>query len=312
MPDTQETPHGAERPHNFVEIHALESVDETHAQLKEKHEEMKKKEEISKKRDEQIAKRNLDYPDLQEVLKILQPQLRVVKGFLDGSLHAQRARQAQNRVILIPEFQQQLDQLNRQMGDLRNNFGMQFRTSDVWAAFNDMPMSPAIMHLRFPPDPHDDYLKNLRNGAMCRAQNMHLRIDTNGLSIVDERQAGAETPTTQTFDTLLFYLRTFGRVDNGRILGIQLRTFFALTGSDTATYWRETLPQRARSYGMPVGIINRDDGVRLFIDLRPVLGGNEERYLDLSVTNPGGVWRPLADGGVRIVTGTPPAGVRFE
>lgn len=249
-------------------------------------EQRQKQEKVSRERDQQTAQRLVESPDLREALESLQPQLRIMKRYLDGTLHAERARQAQNRIVMIPEFQRELDALNKQIADLRNTQGLQFRAVDVWAALNEMPITPGAISLKFPPAPQglsDDYLDNRIGGALCWIQPMHLQIDADRFTIINDDAPGAASSAPAFLDTSLFLLRVHGLTPDRKLLGEDLSEFLGSSRVDTASL-RETLVQRARSYGCRVGIDGDPDSgdvVNIYIDLSSGFQGTgaSGRYL---------------------------------
>ena len=281
----------------------------------EQRQEWKKKEEVNKNRDEQIAKRNLEYPDLQEALKILHPQLGVVKGFLDGTLHQQRAGQAQNRIVMIPELRRQLDELNNQIGDLRTGRGMQFRASDVWAAFNNMPLVPDAIALR-PPHVSEDIRSqyvdhHTPDGALYGAQSLHIQIDANGFSLINQQIQRIPNPLTSGVDTLLFTMQQHGGLRNGNVAGIDAAQTLT-TREMTTEYLLQSVVQRFRSYGIRVAVLHEGEHMSIYVDLQSRLPRNNDRYLVITPGGLGGDRWELDRSRTFMSNYTPPAAARFE
>ncbi len=286
---------------------------------KQKIENRRKQEAFSKRQDEQIARRLVESPDLREAFNALRPQLRIVKGFLDGTVHRERAQQAQNRIVMISELRQELDELNKQVADLRNAHGFRFRAVDVWAALNDMAISPDTIRLRFPSPSlsravSQEYGDNFDNGALYSAQPKQLRINTDGFEMIDElseadsRSAG--------LDTLLFNLRVHGvGIDarNGRIMGMEARTMLSVAAPQNGEYWRETIVQNARSYGFRVGLLG-GDSLTIYIDLHSGLQGTASTgpYLVVMPSNAGSDRWSLPINGLYTTNEAPPSDVLME
>src|SRR4051812_35340075 len=69
-------------------------------------------EKSDKEHDELTANRLVENEDLNEVAEKLKGSMLNVKKYMDGAEHCKRASQKENRVILIPELQKELDTLN--------------------------------------------------------------------------------------------------------------------------------------------------------------------------------------------------------
>ena len=305
-----------------VEDEPLEKSDES----QKKKQEWQKKEEVGKKQDEQMAKRLIESPDLREALNALRPQLRIVKAFLDKTLQWERSRQAQNRVVMIPEFRRAIDELNRQIADLRNARGLRFRAVDVWAAINDMAMSPDSISLRFPPPPRHvlvEYLRAFgRDGSLYSGVEKHMQINAERFDLIDDHTRTAEQMSVVGIDTILFRLRVQGGLDQDRsegasIDGMLVRDQLVQLSPGWApprNYWTDTIVQRARAYGMLAGSSTLEDSAAICIDLHSGLQGTGSggRYLLITPRNDGADRFPLSTQGISLTNDPPPDFIRLR
>ncbi len=239
--------------------------------------ERKKNETEDHQKDEKRADRLIESPDLNEAVNRLGKQVLSIKKLLDGSEHERRANDEKNSVIKISELQKEIDVLNSQMKDLRDQ-GKKFRAVDLWSAVLHLNIAPDAIYLNFPPCPEKNYKEygnEFENGALYSAQSMHVGIEKDAIRIIDGKRE--KKPPTTNIDTMLFNLAATGKIDEA--LAMLFRT-----GGNKKEYWSNTVLQRIKEYGFPVKIHDRSNetyarSYALSIDLQAIQWKTSERYL---------------------------------
>jgi len=223
----------------------------------------------------------VESPDLEEAVKKLKGQVLSVKKFLDGSYHEERLKNERNKVIKVSELKNEIDVLNGQIKVLRAR-GSKFRAVDLCGGVLGMAATPEYITLRFPSlsvigDPsvqqYKLYTKEDEVDSLYAGQPMHVRIDADAISVVEEKRPSEKASDVRPFDTLLFLLQTNGKIE---MKDFEL-VFFR---NERKEYWSKTLVDRAKKYGFAVRALDDESTYALYLDL-PSAGWKraEGRYL---------------------------------
>ncbi|TSC80458.1 MAG: hypothetical protein G01um101425_112 [Candidatus Peregrinibacteria bacterium Gr01-1014_25] len=235
----------------------------------------KEAEKTDRHRDARLADRLMRSPDLDEALKQLKPQIDNVRKFIDGSYHEQRGM----NLIKISEFQKEIDVLNGQIKQLRDQ-GKSFAATDVWGTALGMDIVPDDIGLKLPmirnPKMNDAYFaRQNRKDTLHSQQPLLLRVRKEGLALVGNEN---RDDAVDGIDTNFMTLKSTGTLTK------DAQRHFIIALGPVGARQSDLLTRRAEAYGIPVTVQKSGNTQTVWLDLHGAeWKSTQKRFLQLDI-----------------------------